>query len=257
MWANAMSSFTSCTIHNDCFLHGEFCDTAKDCMACASYDQSDSYNGEKPAWCDDYSDEVTIANSYTLGLRQQRAYDPSSPQASTHCPVLSGCALSCIDEYTVTRTEAVITLTSTYGNTAVCTCETLIFSNVYDADADEWWWTSTNANFGTATTRIEIDQFSADKLDLALTNNDNSIDCLWEYGLEYQMSLTDSSVLKYESQTVQDGVEAYCPTFGACVLNCRNEYTVTTSGTNVITLTSTFSDTADCVCDKITFTKKQ
>jgi hypothetical protein len=224
-------------------------------MACAFYDQSDSYNGEKPAWCNDYSDEVTITNSYTLGLRKRRAYDPSSPQASTQCPILSDCALSCIDEYTVTRTEAVITLTSTYGNTAECTCETLIFSKVYNVDAEAWWWTSTNANFGTATTRIEIQQFSADKLDLELRNNDLSIECQWEYGLEYQMSLTDSSVLKYDSQTPEDGVEAYCPTFSACVLNCRNEYKVTSSASDAITLKSSFADTAECVCDKITFTK--
>ena len=253
----AMSSYATCNAHSTCYSSGEFCDNSNDCMACASYDQSDSIDNQKPAWCNDYDayglGEVYISNSYTLRNTQKRAYDPSSPQAGTHCPTLDACASQCTETYQVTKTDAVITLTSTHANTDSCTCETLVFSKVYGAD-EEWWWTSTNANFGTATTRIEIDQFSPDMLDLALTNNDNSIDCLYEYDIEYEMSLTDSSVLKYESQTVQDGVEAYCPTFGACVLNCRSEYTVTTSGTNVITLTSTFSDTAECVCDKITFT---
>lgn len=248
-----MSSYATCDAHSTCYSEGEFCDYSNDCTACAKYDESDSIDNQKPAWCNDYDayglGEVYISNSYTLVFDQKRAYDPSSPQAGTHCPTLSDCANECIGKYQVTKTDAVITLTSTHANTDSCTCETLVFSKVYGAD-EEWWWTSTNANFGTATTRIEIDQFSPDMLDLALTNNDRSIDCLIEYGIEYEMSLTDSSVLKYESQSPDSG---NCPTFSACVLNCRSEYKVTTSGTNVITWTST-SDTAECVCDKITFT---
>jgi len=131
-----------------------------------------------------------------------------------------------------------------------------VFSYVYDADADKTSWRSTNANFGTATDLIEIAQFSGDKLALELTEtNPTSIDCYVEFDIVYDLSLTDSSVLKYESQTPGDGVESYCPTFSGCVRNCRQEYTVTSSSSDAITLKSSFADTADCVCPTVTFTK--
>jgi len=107
-----MSSYATCNAHSTCYSSGEFCDNSNDCMACASYDQSDSIDNQKPAWCNDYDayglGEVYISNSYTLRNTQKRAYDPSSPQAGTHCPTLDACASQCTETYQVTKTDAVI-----------------------------------------------------------------------------------------------------------------------------------------------------
>jgi hypothetical protein len=66
-------------------------------------------------------------------------------------------------------------------------------------------------------------------------------------------TLTSSSVLTYVKQGGWENNVTLCPSFDACTKNCRKEYSVEKTTTQV-TLTSTFSDTTDCVCDKPVFT---
>jgi len=66
-------------------------------------------------------------------------------------------------------------------------------------------------------------------------------------------TLTSSSVLTYVKQAGWENDVSLCPSFDACTKNCRKEYSVEKTTTQV-TLTSTFTDTTDCVCDKVVFT---
>jgi len=66
-------------------------------------------------------------------------------------------------------------------------------------------------------------------------------------------TLTSSSVLSYVKQAGWGNDLSLCPSFDACTKNCRKEYSVEKTTTQV-TLTSTFTDTTDCVCDKVVFT---
>jgi len=66
-------------------------------------------------------------------------------------------------------------------------------------------------------------------------------------------TLTSSSVLTYVKQAGWLNDVSLCPSFDACTKNCRKEYSVEKTTTQV-TLTSTFTDTTDCVCDKVVFT---
>jgi len=66
-------------------------------------------------------------------------------------------------------------------------------------------------------------------------------------------TLTNSSVLTYVKQAGWENDDSLCPSFDACTKNCRKEYSVEKTTTQV-TLTSTFTDTTDCVCDKVVFT---
>ena len=66
-------------------------------------------------------------------------------------------------------------------------------------------------------------------------------------------TLTSSSVLTYVKQGGWENNVTLCPSFDACTKNCRKEYSVEKTTTQV-TLTSTFTDTTDCVCDKVVFT---
>lgn len=66
-------------------------------------------------------------------------------------------------------------------------------------------------------------------------------------------TLTSSSVLTYVKQGGWENNVTLCPSFDACTKNCRKEYSVERTATE-LTLTSTFSDTTDCVCDKPVFT---
>ena len=66
-------------------------------------------------------------------------------------------------------------------------------------------------------------------------------------------TLTSSSVLTYVKQAGWLNDVSLCPSFDACTKNCRKEYSVEKTTTQV-TLTSTFTDTSDCVCDKLSFT---
>ena len=66
-------------------------------------------------------------------------------------------------------------------------------------------------------------------------------------------TLTSSSVLTYVKQAGWENDVYLCPSFDACTNNCRKEYSVEKTTTQV-TLTSTFTDTTDCVCDKVVFT---
>ena len=262
MRASAFSSYKTCNDHSDCYTKGEFCDKSNDCMACAGYDTTDSFDGKKPSWCNAYSSNVTIDNDYIL-LYDEQASDGN--YVSINCPTLDICAETCRLMYSVTKTEAVITLTNTFlvEIPAGCTCETLTFSKVFYPEDEMEYWTSTDANFGTSMTRIEIDQFSSEKLDLYVTSSSSSqnnqyVDCSWQYAIVYNsITLTDSSLLKFETQVDIDGGESpyLCPTFSACVQNCRTGYTVLRASTTSIALTSTFKDTTDCVCEKISFTK--
>ena len=66
-------------------------------------------------------------------------------------------------------------------------------------------------------------------------------------------TLTSSSVLTFVKQAGWQNDVSLCPSFDACTKNCRKEYSVEKTTTQV-TLTSTFTDTTDCVCDKVVFT---
>jgi len=66
-------------------------------------------------------------------------------------------------------------------------------------------------------------------------------------------TLTSSSALTYVQQAGWENDVSLCPSFNACTKNCRKEYSVEKTTTQV-TLTSTFTDTTDCVCDKVVFT---
>jgi len=78
-----------------------------------------------------------------------------------------------------------------------------------------------------------------------------------QFGHAGNNSLTSTSVLTFTRQSAyQNGAfGAECPTFDSCLKNCRKEYLVEKTATQ-ITLTSTFTDTTDCVCDKIVFSKE-
>jgi hypothetical protein len=65
-------------------------------------------------------------------------------------------------------------------------------------------------------------------------------------------TLTSSTVLTYVKQAGWENDVSLCPSFDACTKNCRKEYSVEKTTTQV-TLTSTFTDTTDCVCDKVVF----
>ena len=69
-------------------------------------------------------------------------------------------------------------------------------------------------------------------------------------------TLTNSSVLTYVKQAGWDNDDSLCPSFDACTKNCRKEYSVEKTTTQV-TLTSTFTDTTDCVCEQVTFIKSE
>jgi len=69
-------------------------------------------------------------------------------------------------------------------------------------------------------------------------------------------TITSSSVLTFAQESAwENGADgSTCPTFDSCLKNCRKKYTVEKTALE-ITLTSTFADTTDCVCDKILFSK--
>jgi hypothetical protein len=74
----------------------------------------------------------------------------------------------------------------------------------------------------------------------------------WCIGASDAITVTSTSLLTFVRQAGYNNDAAQCPTFDACAKNCRKEYAVQNSA-NTITLTSTFADTTDCVCDKIIF----
>ena len=76
--------------------------------------------------------------------------------------------------------------------------------------------------------------------------------CYHYYVPPYAITLTNSSVLTYVKQAGADNEVSLCPSFDTCTKNCRKEYSVEKTLTKV-TLTSTFADTTDCVCDKVVF----
>jgi hypothetical protein len=73
----------------------------------------------------------------------------------------------------------------------------------------------------------------------------------WCIGASDAITITSTSLLTFVKQAGYYNEADKCPTFDACARNCRKEYTVQNSA-NTITLMSTFADTTDCVCDKIT-----
>lgn len=60
-------------------------------------------------------------------------------------------------------------------------------------------------------------------------------------------------LLTYVRQAGENNDASLCPAFSACVKNCRKEYEVENLDGYRIVFTSTFKDTSDCVCDKLTF----
>ena len=75
----------------------------------------------------------------------------------------------------------------------------------------------------------------------------------WCSDLTSSLTLTSSSLLTYVKQAGYKNDAAMCPTFSACQKNCRKEYTVSLNAEQII-LASSFTDTTDCVCDKLSFT---
>jgi len=73
-----------------------------------------------------------------------------------------------------------------------------------------------------------------------------------DYPALTEITLTSSSVLTYVKQAGWKNDGSLCPTFDACTKSCRKEYSVERTATQ-LTLTSTFTDTTDCVCDKVVF----
>jgi len=69
-------------------------------------------------------------------------------------------------------------------------------------------------------------------------------------------TFTSSSVLTFVKQAGWQNEVSLCPSFDACTQNCRKEYSVEKTTTQV-TLTSTFTDTTDCVCEQVTFIKSE
>lgn len=76
--------------------------------------------------------------------------------------------------------------------------------------------------------------------------------CYHYYVPPSAITLTNSSVLTYVKQAGVDNEVSLCPSFDTCTKNCRKEYSVEKTLTKV-TLTSSFADTTDCVCDKVVF----
>jgi len=76
--------------------------------------------------------------------------------------------------------------------------------------------------------------------------------CYHYYVPPSAITLTNSSVLTYVKQAGNDNEVSLCPSFDTCTKNCRKEYSVEKTLTKV-TLTSSFADTTDCVCDKVVF----
>ena len=69
------------------------------------------------------------------------------------------------------------------------------------------------------------------------------------------VTITSSSVLTFVKQSGFEN-DDLCPSFDACTIDCRKEYSVEKTVTQ-ITLTSTFADTTDCVCDKLVFAEEE
>ena len=76
--------------------------------------------------------------------------------------------------------------------------------------------------------------------------------CWYNYAPTFAITLTSSSVLTYVKQAGYENNVTMCPSFDTCTKNCRKEYSVEKTLTKV-TLTSSFADTTDCVCDKVVF----
>ena len=70
------------------------------------------------------------------------------------------------------------------------------------------------------------------------------------------VTITSSSVLTFVKQSGFENDDDLCPSFDACTIDCRKEYSVEKTVTQ-ITLTSTFADTTDCVCDKLVFAEEE
>ena len=80
--------------------------------------------------------------------------------------------------------------------------------------------------------------------------------CAFSYGAE--LSIDNQSHLTFVQQSTNVALQGDCPTLDTCLKHCRKGYTVERAlgndGNNSFTLTSTYTDTSDCVCDKLIFT---
>jgi len=70
------------------------------------------------------------------------------------------------------------------------------------------------------------------------------------------VTIASSSVLTFVKQSGFQNLDNLCPSFDACTIDCRKEYSVEKTLTQ-ITLTSTFAETTDCVCDKLAFAEEK
>jgi len=83
-------------------------------------------------------------------------------------------------------------------------------------------------------------------------DGDSELRCIYNIAPIFAFTLTSSSVLTYVKEAGYENNAALCPSFDTCTKNCRKEYSVEKTLTQV-TLTSTFTDTTECVCDKLVF----
>ena len=80
--------------------------------------------------------------------------------------------------------------------------------------------------------------------------------CAFSYGAE--LSIDNQSLLTFVQQSTNVARAGDCPPLDTCMKHCRKGYSVERAigggGNYTFTLTSTYTDTNDCVCDKLIFT---
>jgi hypothetical protein len=183
--ANAIPSWKSCTANSDCEATKEFCEVEEDpktCVPCSSFEDRGGGSAEsslvKPTWCIGASNAITITSTSLLTFVKQ-AGDTND---SDKCPSFSACVINCRKEYLVEKSTNLITLTSTFADSA-CTCDKVSLTYETDSGGDSYYM-SGGTNFGTATTKIMLFQESGTTLDLELTNEQpGTVDCSWEYSI--------------------------------------------------------------------------
>jgi len=183
--ANAIPSWNSCTANNDCEATKELCEVEENpkvCVPCSSFEDRGGGSAQssliKPTWCIGSSDAITVDSTSLLTFVEQAGYKNDA----SLCPSFSECVINCRKEYSVEKSANKITLTSTFADTTDCVCDKITL--YYETDsAGDTYYMSGGTNFGTATTKIALFQESGTILDLELTNDGDTVDCLWEYSI--------------------------------------------------------------------------
>lgn len=179
----AIASWKSCSAHSDCQATGEYCvgNTFDVCFPCASFDSyGESLDGSKPAWCDGYSENVTITSSSVLIFSRQAGFNNNVSK----CASFDLCTKDCRKEYSVARDDRFINLTSNFVDTSDCVCDKLVFTGPYlptDNIFDDF--STTTTNIGRDWDTVTLDQYSASGLDITMFWEDGlqHMECSWEY----------------------------------------------------------------------------